>query len=92
MYDAEVDRNRTSLDIHGRYEGGGVCQNCRDNTEGTNCDRCQGGFFRPYGKFRNETDACQRKLKSSNIIIIIIINIISTIIVIIIIIMTASLV
>ncbi|XP_063239907.1 laminin subunit alpha [Bacillus rossius redtenbacheri] len=58
-YDPEVDARRQSLDIHGNYEGGGVCRNCRDNTEGTNCDRCQAGFFRPYGKLLNETDVCQ---------------------------------
>ena len=61
-YDPEVDREHRSLDIHGYYEGGGVCQNCRDNTEGFNCDRCKPGYFRPYGKNLNETDVCSRKL------------------------------
>ena len=62
MYDPEVDREHRSLDIHGYYEGGGVCQNCRDNTEGINCDRCKPGYFRPFGKNLNETDVCHRKL------------------------------
>ena len=62
MYDPEVDREHRSLDIHGYYEGGGVCQNCRDNTEGINCDRCKPGYFRPFGKSLNETDVCHRKL------------------------------
>ena len=28
---------RQSMDIHGRYEGGGVCEQCRDFTDGINC-------------------------------------------------------
>ena len=40
-----------------------MCQNCRDNTEGINCNKCKAGFFRPYGKPLNATDACQRKSK-----------------------------
>ena len=28
MYDEDVARNKRSLDIHGNYDGGGVCQNC----------------------------------------------------------------
>ncbi len=34
VYSEEIDAQGKSLDIHGNYEGGGVCQNCRDNTEG----------------------------------------------------------
>lgn len=56
-----MDREHRSLDIHGHYEGGGVCQNCRDNTEGINCDRCKPGYYRPFGKNLNETDVCYRK-------------------------------
>ncbi|GFO21134.1 laminin subunit alpha-3 [Plakobranchus ocellatus] len=55
----EVERNRRSLDIYGNYEGGGVCQNCRDNTEGINCENCVSGYYRPYGVPRNATDACR---------------------------------
>lgn len=60
IYDPEVDRQRLSLDIHGKFEGGGVCQNCQHNTEGVNCNRCKPGFYRPYHKAWNETDVCQR--------------------------------
>lgn len=60
IYDADVDRQRLSLDIHGKYEGGGVCQNCQHNTEGINCNRCKPGYYRPYHKAWNETDVCQR--------------------------------
>ncbi|GFT48977.1 laminin subunit alpha [Nephila pilipes] len=58
-YHEEIDRTRKSLDIHGHYEGGGVCQNCRHNTMGINCNQCKPTFFRPYGKLLNATDVCQ---------------------------------
>lgn len=50
-----------SLDINGNYEGGGVCQNCRHNTEGINCHRCKPKFYRPYDRPLNATDVCQGK-------------------------------
>ncbi|CAL4059747.1 unnamed protein product, partial [Meganyctiphanes norvegica] len=59
LFDDEVNKNRTSLDIYGIYEGGGVCQNCRHNTEGINCDRCKDKYFRPYGKELDDTYVCQ---------------------------------
>jgi laminin alpha 3/5 len=63
------------MDIHGKFEGGGVCQECRDNTEGNihknlipyflfqgiNCNKCKPTFYRPAGKRWNETDVCRRK-------------------------------
>ncbi|KAG8228153.1 hypothetical protein J437_LFUL002807 [Ladona fulva] len=58
-YDPEVDAKKLSLDIHGFYDGGGVCKNCRDNTEGINCNRCKNGFFRPFGRLLNATDVCE---------------------------------
>lgn len=62
VYDNATDTSHLSIDIHGKYEGGGVCQNCRDHTTGINCDKCVFGFYRPAGKLLNETDVCQRKL------------------------------
>lgn len=64
-YDPEIDEKHLSLDIHGNYEGGGVCQNCRHNTEGINCNRCKSKFYRPHGKPLNATDVCQRESQSS---------------------------
>lgn len=61
IYDNEIDEKGLSLDIHGNYEGGGVCQECRHNTEGINCNKCKDKFYRPYGKHWNETDVCARK-------------------------------
>ncbi|XP_054012773.1 laminin subunit alpha [Hylaeus anthracinus] len=58
-YDPEIDEKHLSLDIYGNYEGGGVCQNCRDNTEGVNCNRCKSRFYRPRGMPLNATDVCQ---------------------------------
>ncbi|CAG0898967.1 unnamed protein product [Cyprideis torosa] len=58
-YDEEVDQQGLSLDIQGRYEGGGVCQNCQHNTDGINCNKCKPGFYRPWGKQLNDTDVCQ---------------------------------
>lgn len=65
-YSEDVDELSQSLDIHGRYEGGGVCQECRDNTEGINCNKCRPTFYRPYERHWNDTDVCQRKLTNKN--------------------------
>ncbi|XP_054924474.1 laminin subunit alpha isoform X2 [Dermacentor andersoni] len=58
-YDEKVDEQQLSLNIHGIYDGGGVCQNCQHNTEGINCNKCKPGFYRPYNKPLNATDVCQ---------------------------------
>ncbi|XP_013408769.1 laminin subunit alpha isoform X2 [Lingula anatina] len=59
VYNATVDALGLSVDRQGNYEGGGVCQNCRDNTEGINCEKCVSGYYRPFGVPRNATDACR---------------------------------
>lgn len=61
VYNETVDDSGLSLDIHGKYEGGGVCQNCQHNTKGINCDKCIDGYYRPFQKPLNATDVCQRK-------------------------------
>ncbi|XP_077547053.1 laminin subunit alpha [Haemaphysalis longicornis] len=58
-YDEKVDEQQLSINIHGIYDGGGVCRNCQHNTEGINCHKCKPGFFRPYNKPLNATDVCQ---------------------------------
>lgn len=57
-YDEEVDKKGLSTDIHGKREGGGVCLNCRHNTEGVNCEKCRSTYYRPYNRPLNATDVC----------------------------------
>lgn len=58
-YDEKVDERQESLNVHGIYDGGGVCRNCQHNTEGVNCHKCRPGFYRPFNKLLNATDVCQ---------------------------------
>lgn len=61
VYNETIDNAKLSLDIHGSFDGGGVCQNCQHNTQGINCNKCAPGYFRPYGKNLNDTDVCKSK-------------------------------
>uniref|UniRef100_A0A8C0AD84 Laminin subunit alpha-2 n=1 Tax=Bos mutus grunniens TaxID=30521 RepID=A0A8C0AD84_BOSMU len=58
-YDENVARRNRSLNIHGKYIGGGVCINCTRNTAGINCETCVDGFFRPKGVSPNYPRPCQ---------------------------------
>lgn len=57
-YDEEVEKKRLSLDINGKYNGGGVCVNCQHNTEGINCDKCKSGFYRPRNRPLDSPNVC----------------------------------
>uniref|UniRef100_A0A915EU80 Laminin subunit alpha n=1 Tax=Ditylenchus dipsaci TaxID=166011 RepID=A0A915EU80_9BILA len=59
VYEENLDENHQSLDIHGNYSGGGRCLNCRDNTEGINCNQCKAGYYRPENKEWTDPDVCQ---------------------------------
>ncbi|KAI8499214.1 Laminin subunit alpha-2, partial [Branchiostoma belcheri] len=59
VYDQGVADRRESINILGTYEGGGVCQNCRANTMGNNCEQCIDGFYRPAGIPRDDPNPCR---------------------------------
>ena len=65
-FDKEVAERKESLDIHGNYDGGGVCINCQHNTDDNNCEKCKYGYFRPEGIPVNSLWACQREYCISN--------------------------
>ncbi|KAG1696659.1 Laminin subunit alpha [Nymphon striatum] len=58
-YDQQIDQDKLSIDIYGKFDGGGVCQSCQHNTQGINCNECKPGYYRPAGKQLNDTDVCQ---------------------------------
>lgn len=58
-YDSEVDADGRSMDINGKYQGGGVCTDCQHNTTGINCHECLDMFYRPFGRELNATNVCE---------------------------------
>ncbi|XP_016060358.1 PREDICTED: laminin subunit alpha-2 [Miniopterus natalensis] len=58
-YDENVARRNLSLNIYGKYIGGGVCINCTQNTAGINCETCIDGFFRGKGVSPSDPGPCQ---------------------------------
>ncbi|CAF0941718.1 unnamed protein product [Rotaria sordida] len=59
IYDEKVEKEKLSIDIHGKYEGGGRCLNCQHHTEGINCERCIRGYFRNFTRKVSDIDMCQ---------------------------------
>lgn len=59
VYNETVNFDQTSMDMHGKMEGGGVCQNCRHNTAGINCEKCIEGYYRPENVPIDSAQACQ---------------------------------
>ncbi|KAJ8010618.1 hypothetical protein DPEC_G00076940 [Dallia pectoralis] len=47
-FNQNVADRKMSMNVHGRFQGGGVCINCTQNTAGVNCESCADGFFRPH--------------------------------------------
>ena len=58
-YDERIAQEKRSLDIHGNYEGGGVCVNCQHNTDGINCENCKPGYYHPTGVPKTSFSVCQ---------------------------------
>ncbi|XP_048583639.1 laminin-like protein epi-1 [Nematostella vectensis] len=59
VYNETVARMNASLDMSRQYSGGGVCQDCKHNTEGINCERCRPLYYRPENRSQNAVDACE---------------------------------
>ncbi|XP_011501171.1 PREDICTED: laminin subunit alpha-1 [Ceratosolen solmsi marchali] len=57
-YDSEVAERKLSMDIRGKYRGGGVCLNCTGYTTGINCEKCETGYYRPNGVLPNDFEPC----------------------------------
>ncbi|GBM42837.1 Laminin subunit alpha-2 [Araneus ventricosus] len=59
-YEQVVADKRLSINTHGKYEGGGVCDNCKHHTSGINCEQCEDGYYRPSKVARNHTKPCRK--------------------------------
>ncbi|XP_039603409.1 laminin subunit alpha-2 isoform X4 [Polypterus senegalus] len=57
-YNQTVADNKLSLNILGKFDGGGVCVKCANNTAGINCETCIDGFFRPSKISPDVPDPC----------------------------------
>ncbi|XP_061943056.1 laminin subunit alpha lam-3 isoform X4 [Apis cerana] len=57
-YDQDVADGRMSMDIRGKFRGGGVCINCTEHTDGVNCEKCRVGYYRPNGVTPDAPEPC----------------------------------
>ncbi|XP_015910992.1 laminin subunit alpha-1 isoform X2 [Parasteatoda tepidariorum] len=59
-YEQIVADKRLSINVHGLYKGGGVCDKCKHHTTGINCEQCEDGYYRPSNVLRNHTRPCRK--------------------------------
>ena len=68
--------NKTLFELSG---SGGMCIECRDNTDGKNCDQCIEYYFPNLGESVSSVNYCQgkwaKKITMAKIIIVIIIHV-----------------
>ncbi|KAL1006408.1 hypothetical protein UPYG_G00072000 [Umbra pygmaea] len=57
-FNQTVANQKMSMNLHGRFQGGGVCINCTQNTAGFNCETCAHGFFRPQNVSPYSEEPC----------------------------------
>ncbi|GFO42017.1 laminin subunit alpha-1-like [Plakobranchus ocellatus] len=58
FYEEAVELAGESIDINGQKAGGGVCIDCKHNTDGNNCEKCVAMYFRPANILQTSEDAC----------------------------------
>ncbi|GFR71138.1 laminin subunit alpha-1-like [Elysia marginata] len=58
FYEEAVEAAGESIDISGQRAGGGVCIDCKHNTDGNNCEKCVAMYFRPANVLQTSEGAC----------------------------------
>ncbi|XP_042555133.1 laminin subunit alpha-1 [Dipodomys spectabilis] len=58
-YDENIAKQKKSLNTSGKFEGGGVCIDCQQNTTGINCETCIDGYYRPHKISPYENEPCR---------------------------------
>lgn len=59
VFNQTVANMNASLNMLGQYSGGGVCQQCQDQTTGINCESCKTLYYNPSSVDIRSKSACQ---------------------------------
>jgi laminin, alpha 1/2 len=57
-YSADIDARNLSRNVKGKMSGGGVCVDCANFTTGINCEKCIGGYYRPFDRAPDHETPC----------------------------------